>query len=302
MYCMRAAWLAALGFAVFAASDAAVKLLSEALPVVQIAFMVTGFALLAVVGATLALSHADRLRPRQPGLAFGRGLLLAVDTLLIYYAFANLDLAEAYVLAFLTPALVAILAVAFLHERLSASGWLGVGLGFAGVILALRPGVQALGLGHMAALASALVFAVTILLLRRIRVAETDAAPVAVLLVMLNLLALALTLAGGGFAPVDLRQVLLAALAGLLMALGHWLLIRAGRAGAAAMVAPFQYTQIIWAGFWGLVLFGTPVSVPVAAGAAVIILSGWLVLRPGAVVHAPRAAARPVPPPPRSVP
>ena len=70
---------------------------------------------------------------------------------------------------------------------------IGVGLGFAGVIVALRPGAQALGLGHMAALASALVFAISILMLRRIRVGETDVAPVAVLLGMLNLLALALT-------------------------------------------------------------------------------------------------------------
>ena len=283
---LRAAWLAGLGFAVFAASDAAVKLLSEGLPVVQIAFMVTGFALLAVVGATLALSRPGDLRPRQPGLAFGRGLLLAVDTLLIYYAFATLDLAEAYVLAFLTPALVAVLAVGFLGERLSASGWLGVGLGFAGVIVALRPGAQALALGHLAALGSALIFAVSILMLRRIRVGETDVAPVAVLLLMLNLLALALTLLGGGLAPVGARQLVLAAGAGLMMAAGHWLLIRAGRVGAASIVASFQYSQIIWAGFWGLVLFGTPVSVPVAAGAAIIILSGWLVLRPGAVIHA----------------
>lgn len=288
---MRAAWMAAAGFAVFAASDAVVKLLAEALPVVQIAFMVTGFAFLSVLIATLVLSHADALRPRQPGLALGRGLLLAVDTLLIYYAFANLDLAEAYVLAFLTPALVAVLAVTFLHERLSASGWLGVMLGFAGVVVALRPGAQALGLGHMAALGSALVFAVTILLLRRIRVGETDVAPVAVLLLVLNLLALALTLVGGGFAPVGPGMVMLAALAGVLVAMGHWLLIRAGRAGAAAIVAPFQYTQIIWAGFWGLVLFGTPVSVPVAVGAAIIALSGWLVLRPGAVMPATRAEA-----------
>lgn len=288
---MRAAGLAALGFAVFAASDAAVKLLAETLPVVQIAFMVTGFALLAVIGVTVTLADADRLRPRQPGLAVGRGLLLAIDTLLIYYAFANLDLAEAYVLAFLTPALVAVLAVIFLHERLSASGWLGVGLGFTGVIVALRPGAGALEAGHLAALASALVFAVTILMLRRIRVGESDVAPVAVLLAMLNLLALALTLLGEGFAAVGLRQILVAALAGLLVAAGHWLLIRAGRAGAASIVAPFQYTQIIWAGFWGLVLFGTPVSGPVALGAAIIVLSGWLVLRPGAVVHA--APARP---------
>ncbi|MDR0808961.1 MAG: DMT family transporter [Gemmobacter sp.] len=277
---LRAAGLSTLGFAVFSGTDAVVKLMAQGLSVPQITFMITGFAFLLTVALTLMTGPADTLRPRQPGLALLRGLLLAVDTLLIYYAFAMLDLAEAYVLAFLTPALVALLAAILLGERLPLAGWIGIGMGFAGVIVALQPGARVMNLGHAAAFGSALVFAFSIILLRRIRAGESEAAMIAVLLAVLNLLALGLTLAGGGFVAVSPAQLGLAALAGFLTALGHLFLIRAGRIGAASIVAPFQYSQIIWACIYGLVLFNTPIEPHLLLGAAVIVLSGWLVLRP----------------------
>lgn len=270
-----------LGFAVFSGTDAAVKLMAEGLSIGQTTFMVTGIALLLTVVVTCATGNPDALRPRQPGLALLRGGFLAADSLLIYYAFTRLDLAEAYILAFLTPTLVAFLGWAMLGERVSARGWLGIATGFAGVMVALQPGAQALNLGHAAALGSALVFAMSIVLLRRIRTGESEPAMIAVLLVVLHLLALALTLGGGGFSPVTAGQIGLAGLAALCMVAGHVFLIRAGRCGPAALVAPFQYSQIIWACLFGLLLFNTPIEAHVLLGAGIIILSGWLVLRQG---------------------
>lgn len=276
---LKAAGLAVLGFAVFSGTDATVKLMAEGLSVPQITFMVTGVALALTVIFTLVTGEADALRPRQPGLALARGVLLGADSLLIYYSFTRLDLAEAYMLAFLTPALVALLALILLGERVSPRGWLGIAIGFCGVLVALRPGAGALNLGHAAALGSVLLFALSLLLLRRIRAGESEPALITVLLVVLNLMALVLTLAGGGFVPVTSQQFALAALAGLLMVLGHLFLIRAGRSSAVAIVAPFQYSQIIWACLFGLLVFNTPIEAHVLFGAGIIILSGWLVLR-----------------------
>lgn len=276
---LKAAGLAMLGFAVFSGTDATVKLMAEGLSVAQTTFMVTGIALLLTLAYTCATGGFDALRPRQPGLALLRGAFLAADSLLIYYAFTRLDLAEAYMLAFLTPTLVALLGWVLLGERVSSRGWLGIVIGFGGVLVALQPGARALNLGHAAALGSALVFAMSIVLLRRIRGAESEAAMIAVLLMVLHLLALALMLAGSGFAAVTLGQLGLAAIAALCMVLGHLFLIRAGRSGPAALVAPFQYSQIIWACILGLLLFNTPIEAHVLIGAGIIILSGWLVLR-----------------------
>lgn len=276
---LRPAGLALAGFGVFAGTDAVVKLLAQGLSVPQITFMVTGFACLATAVPALYSGGGRDLWPRQPVLALVRAVLLAADTLLIYYAFARLPLADAYVLAFLGPVFVALMAALLLGERLSRNGWVGVVLGFVGVVVALRPGLQVLNLGHAAAACSALMFGLSILLLRKIRKGESEAALVVVLLVVSMLVSLALILGGGGFAPVGIVQLGLAALAGGGSALGHVLLIRAGRSGAASIVAPCQYSQLIWAGLYGLVLFGTPVDLPVMAGAAIIVLSGWLILR-----------------------
>ena len=278
---LKAAGLAALGFAVFSGTDATDKLMAHVLSVTEVTFMVTGMALVLTVFFTLVTGDADALRPRQPGLATLRGLLLGADTLLIYYAFTRLDLAEAYLLAFLAPALTALLALILLGERVSTRGWLGISLGFCGVLVALRPGVAAINLGHAAAIGSALLFALSLILLRRIKVGESDAALITVLLLVLNVITLGLTLFGGGFEPATPQHFGLAALSALLMVLGHLFLIRAGRNGAAAIVAPFQYSQIIWACLLGLLVFNTPIEARVLVGAGIIILSGWMVLKQG---------------------
>ncbi len=55
------------------------------------------------------------------------------------------------------------------------------------------------------------------------------------------------------------------------------LLVRAFRLGDASVVAPFQYSQILWGCLYGALFFGAPVESHTLAGAAIIILSGWLV-------------------------
>jgi S-adenosylmethionine uptake transporter len=74
-------------------------------------------------------------------------------------------------------------------------------------------------------------------------------------------------------------DLLLGAVGGAMMLGGHALLVRAFRVGEACVVAPFQYSQIIWGCLYGLILFATPVEMHTLAGAAIIIVSGWLVLK-----------------------
>lgn len=276
---LRAAGIVIAAFAVFSGTDALVKLLSADFRVPQVTFMITLAALLLVGGRAVVTRGVDELVPRQLGLALVRALLLAGDTLLIHYAFAALPLAEAYVLAFLSPILVAILAVAFLGERLSMIGWLGVILGFAGVAVALRPGAVALNFGHVAAIGSALLFAFSLVLLRKTRADESDSALVATLLLVLTVTAFGVTVATGGFTPVTPRALALAFLAGAFLYAGHALLVRAFRTGDAAVVAPFQYSQIVWGCLYGAMLFGAPIETYTIAGGIIIIFSGWLVLK-----------------------
>ncbi len=276
---LRAAVLGLAAFAVFSGTDALVKLLTERLAVPQVTFMVTLAALMLLCAHAGLTGAGGSLLPRHPRLAVLRALLLAIDTLLIYYAFSLLPLSEAYLLAFLTPILVAVLAFVLLRERLSPLAWGGVVLGFVGVAIALRPGIAPLNLGHAAAAASALVFALSLLLLRKAKATESDHALVFSLLVVLAAVAFGVAVAGGDLAPVGSMEIFFAFAAGFFLLAGHLLLVRAFRMGDASVVAPFQYSQIIWGCLYGALFFAAPVEMHTFAGAAVIVISGWLVLK-----------------------
>ncbi|WP_337184980.1 DMT family transporter [Shinella sp.] len=275
----RGAMLVLAAFAVFSATDAIVKIMAATMPPPQVTFLFTTSALVLLLLHALATGRMHRLVPRQPALAFWRALLLALDTLLIHYAFARLPLAEAYLIAFLTPVLVAMLGFFLLRERLSAIAWAGVLVGFVGVVVALKPGVAPLNLGHAAAFGSAVFFAVSLILLRRTKMVETDAALVSSLLVVMSPVALAVALASGGLATIGTTNLAYAAGGGAMMLAGHALLVRAFRVGEASVIAPFQYSQIIWGCLYGAVLFASPVEMHTLAGAAIIAVSGWLVLK-----------------------
>jgi S-adenosylmethionine uptake transporter len=276
---LRAILIVLFSFAIFSGTDVTVKLLADHIPVPQVTFMVTIVALVLCVGHSLWSGSRRDLLPRYPALAFLRAVLLSLDTLLIYYAFARLSLSEAYMLAFLTPILVALLAAILLGERMSLIAWSGVILGFAGVTLALRPGIAPLNLGHAAAIGSAVCFAFSLVILRRAKTAESDTALVITFMVMLALVALVTAVLGGGLVMPTARDLLLALAGGLMMFGGHMGLVKAFRLGDASVVAPFQYSQIIWGCLFGLLIFNTPVDPFTLAGAAIIIFSGWLVLK-----------------------
>ncbi|MCA0338295.1 MAG: DMT family transporter, partial [Proteobacteria bacterium] len=234
----RGAVLVLLAFFVFSATDAIVKIMAGTIPAPQVTFFITVAALVLLLGHAIATGRLHRLVPRQPSLAFWRALLLAVDTLLIHYAFATLPMAEAYLIAFLTPILVAMLSFVFLGERLSRIGWLGVLVGFAGVAVALKPGAAPLNLGHLAAFASAVFFALSLILLRRAKMAETHAALVASLLIVMTPVALAVAAVATDMVPLELPDYGLSLAGGALMLGGHALLVRAFRVGEASVVAP----------------------------------------------------------------
>lgn len=276
---LHAAGVATLAFAVFSGADALIKLLAIDLPAPQVTLITT------VVGLVLLLAYAavrgrlGDLVPRHPGLAVLRALLLAADTILIHYAFKLLPLSEAYLIAFLTPILVAVLGFILLGERLSRLAWAGVVLGFVGVTVALRPGTADLSIGHAAAFGSTVFFALSLLLLRRARATEKDEALVASLLVVMTPVTLLTVLGSTGFSAMEAGHLGIGIVAGALGLAGHALLVRAFRAGEASVVAPFQYSQIIWGCLYGALLFAAPVDPYTIAGAAIIVFSGWLVLK-----------------------
>jgi len=221
-------------------------------------------------------SKMDNFRPHHPWQVGLRTLASLVSMSGAFYAFTNLPLAEAYALIFATPLLVTVLSIPFLGETVRFQRWVAVIIGLIGVIVVLRPGYSAFTLGHAAALVAACGGAVSSIIVRRIGKEERSA----VLLfypALGNLLVMAAILPFV-YVPVELGDLGLMAMVGFMVIIAQLFIIVAYRKAPAVFVAPFQYSQILWAVFYGAVFFGDTVDTWVFAGAAIIISSGLFVV------------------------
>ena len=275
----KAALIALASYAIFTGSDTVIKLLSDGIPLAQVTFISTGLAATFIILQAVVTGKTTRLVPRFPIFTVTRAVILASETALIFYAFSQIPLTEAYVLAFLAPIFVALLAFLFLGERLSSLATVGVILGFVGVVIVLRPTSSPLELGHFAAIGSAFLFAITLLMLKRAHLDESDLALAFLPLVILSVSALMTALWYESLVSMPWQTVAIFVLGGVCMYAGNMLLVRAFRTGQPSIVAPFQYSQLFWGSLFSYFIFGATIDLYTIIGAAVIVCSGLLVLR-----------------------
>lgn len=270
--------LAAMG--IYATHDVVIKTLGAVYPAFQILFFASllSFPLVSVV--LMRDKTHGTLRPNHPGWVVLRTVCGVVAGMAGFYAFSALPLAQVYAILFATPLLVTILSIPLLGERVGIHRWAAVVIGLSGVLIVLRPGAQPLELGHAAALGGAVASALAAVIIRRLGRGERP-----VVLMMWPMLGNFVVTGGAlgfGYVPMALGDLLLAGvIAGLGLA-GGFLVIMAYRAGEAAIVAPMQYSQILWATAYGWFLFGEVLDLPTLIGASVIIGSGiYIVWREG---------------------
>lgn len=264
------------GFAAFATVDALVKLLAGGLPVMQIAFFLALFSTGPVAFVLWREGGLGGLRTAVPHLVALRAALVSGASLCAWSAFARLPLADAYALIFTVPLWVTVLSVPVLGERVRWRRAAAVGVGFVGVLVMLRPGSAPLEAGHGFAAAAALCAASAMLTTRVIGRRAGGGLQLGVL----ALLMIAITAPAVAAAPpaLDAATLALLALAGLMTGLAQFGLWTALQQGSASIVSPFQYSQLLWATFYGLVLFGAVPDPMTLAGAALVIGSGLYVM------------------------
>jgi drug/metabolite transporter (DMT)-like permease len=273
----RGIGFAVLGFALFSASDVFVKwLANDGYSVVQLSAAFALFALLPLAWLVRRAGGWHTLKARNPFWVGVRAVLLAVDTLCAYYAFGTLPFAEAYAIFFGTPMLVTALSVPLLGEKVGWRRWLAVVIGFAGVMIVLRPGFAALTLGHLAALGAMVLFTCSLLVLRRIGNSESSPAMLAWILIVLLLVTVPMVPAV--FVMPSALDLGFMAIGGLLLGLAHLALFEAFRAAPASAVSPFHYSQMVWAVVLGFLVFSELPDMWVAVGSAVIVGSGLFIL------------------------
>lgn len=277
---LRGALMALLAFAIYSTHDVVVKFLGGLYSPVQIIFFST---LLAFPLVTLMLIQDRRdgnLRPKHPWWSLARTVCTVITGLSAFYAFSVLPLAQTYAILFAAPLLITVLAIPVLGERVGIRRSLAVVVGLCGVLVVLRPGQSSLQLGHLAALTAAVTSSIASVIVRKIGQDERSA--VLILYPMLaNFVVLGLALPFV-YHPMPIEHVGMLAIIASFSFVASLLVIAAYRAAQAVVVAPMQYSQIIWAAIYGAIFFSERPDLYTGIGAAIIIASGiYIVLREG---------------------
>lgn len=274
----KGALLALLAFGIFSTHDVVVKILGGVYSPFQIVFFSV---LLSFPLATVMMMRdatPGTLVPRHPwwlALRTGAAVITGVS---VFYAFSVLPLAQVYAILFAAPLLITILAIPILGETVRLRRWMAVIVGLVGVLVVLRPGETEFSLGHLAALAGAIGGALASIIVRKIGQEEK---PVVMLLypMMANFVLMAFALPFV-YVPMPIEHLGLFAVIATFAWFASRLVIAAYQSGEAAIIAPMQYSQIIWATIFGYVFFGETIDQPTAIGAGIIIASGmYIVLR-----------------------
>ncbi|WP_179381364.1 DMT family transporter [Jannaschia marina] len=272
--------LALAAFALFSTHDIAVKMLGGGYAVFQIVFFSVLLTFPLVVFMLLRDSEVGTLIPRHPWWTALRTVAAVTTGFCAFYAFSVLPLAQVYAMIFASPLLITLLAIPVLGEKVGLHRGGACVAGLVGVLVVLRPGAVELGPGHVAALVAAFTGALASVIVRKI--GREERAAVLMLYPMVANFAIMGTLLPFVYKPMPLPDLGLWAMMAALAFLAGLALIQAYRRADAVLVAPMQYSQIIWAALFGWLFFDETIQPMTALGAAIIIASGlYIVFREG---------------------
>lgn len=261
----------------FSVLDSIIKHLSQTYPVTVLVwarYCVQALALLAWLGP-----NAGTQLVRTPNLTsqLFRGTVLLASSLCFMSALKVVPLAEATALNYSTPALVTILAVVLLDERMTPARVGFVVAGLLGMLLIVRPGSSLFQGAALFALGSAWFYAMFQIVTRKI--ASEDWRTLMFYPALIGSLAMSFIVPFVDW-PDTIRwqDVALIVLGGLIATFGHFLFLRAFQSASASSVTPFTYLQLVWATLIGWIVFGSFPDAPTLVGMAVIAGSGLLIM------------------------
>ncbi len=268
--------LCSLAYAFLALQDAAIKWLVADYSVFTLLFWRS----LVVVGACVIAGRMGLLRRACTSvsrrLLIIRGLLSLLAWLLYYTAAKDLTLAEMTTLYFSAPIMVTLLAALILKERASRGQWVALLIGFVGVVIACRPSTMLDPVPIVLTLTAALCWALTYIQLRQVD-PTTSVLEQMLITNVVFVVCMALTLPWTHTpAPTPAWLGMLAA--GLVGGIGQFLLFASFRRATATLLAPFEYTGLIWAFLLSSLIWGTSMDLSLIIGAVLIAVSGTLAM------------------------
>jgi drug/metabolite transporter (DMT)-like permease len=267
-----------LAVGLLALMDTCMKLLSTHYPALQVAAL-RGAASLPLVLAYVAWRRRipTLFRVRWGLHVVRAGLGIAMLGLFVY-ALRTLPMTEAYTLFFVAPMLITVLAALVLKERVDARRWIAIAVGFAGVLVVLRPtGAGMLSLAGLAVIGAAVGYAITAITVRVM--ARTDSAESLVFWLSFMVALGAGALAAPGWVPLRSADILLLLGLGVTGFLGQVCITDAFRHGEASAIAPLEYTALAWSLGIDYLLWNTLPDRWTVTGAVIVVGAGIYLVR-----------------------
>lgn len=259
-------------------NDAMAKWLTAYYHPLQIVFMRYALALPIVIVAVLSISGRAALQSRHLPVHALRGLLLVVAAFTFFTGLKFLPLAEATSLIFAAPIFITALSVPLLAEHVGRRRWAAVIAGFAGVLIIVRPGAAAFQPASLIVVATAILYAFIMISVRWIGRGDrfwTMMFHMAFFPALFSGLAVPFVWQSPQWPHMPLFFAM-----SVFGTFGLTLISQAFRLAPAAIVAPFDYTALIWASLFGWLFWEEIPTVWTYLGAAVIIVSGlYIVIR-----------------------
>lgn len=275
---IKGALMALISFGIFASHDVVVKVLGGHYTPFQIIFFSVLFSFPLATLMLMRDATSGHLRPVHPWWTALRTAAAVLTGFSAFYAFSVLPLAETYAILFAAPMLITVLSIPILGEKVGLHRWAAIVVGMIGVMVVLRPGTSPLSLGHVAAITAAVGSATASVIVRKIGRDERSA--VLMLYPMVANFAVMACILPFVYRPMPIEHLGLVGVISLFGFIAGLFIIAAYRAGDAAIVAPMQYSQILWAAGFGILFFDETPDLLTLVGAGIIIVSGlYIVLR-----------------------
>lgn len=255
----------------FAAGDVSAKLLTASLPGVQVAWLRYLVFVILVVPTAFAMSGRRALVAASPGMQTLRGLAVAASAMLFILGLTQLPVAEATAINFISPIFITALSIPMLGEKVGLRRWAAAAVGFAGVLIVVRPGTAGFSLAALLPMGAAMCWAVAAIVTRKLHAERSE-----VTMAWSALIGFAVLSAGVAFSwhPLTLREIGIGVAMGLFSTIGHWLVILAFKKAPASTIAPFSYVQLASAALLSFAIFGAVPEGMTFLGGAVIAASG----------------------------
>lgn len=264
----RALLYMAAGVAAFALLDAGAKWLTQMFGVAQIIFLGRFFTLILVLAIALPRVGFGIFHTRRPWRHLARAVTSVLTMATFFWALSLMPLANVVALTFAAPLIMTVLSVLVLREDVGPRRWGAIAVGFVGVLIMLRPTGDGFDWSALIPLASALFYAVSIIVSRQLTATEsTDN--------LMLWVSLAAIVSSAPFMPAEWKtpaplELAVFVFTGVASGTGQFLMLRAFRYGEVSMLAPVEYTSLIWAAGLGFLLWRDVPGWPIWVGAAIV--------------------------------